>query len=176
MAGERSNGDVPPLRPARSEFGIAPRGAASPQPLRPFRAGPSRAEPPAFSDEVETASEREDETSSTLMHELEPGMPWDVSESAPFNVNAVIEDEEQDTFPLDAFIIPEDTQSLPSGLAEADHEKRQRALDLADRLTALANRLREEGYSALARQTVHGDPVDSLIAGILAGYLAAHEE
>ncbi len=76
-------------------------------------------------------------------------------------------------FPLDAFIIPEGSSRLPAGLVEADRRQRQRALDLADRLEALAARLRRDGYTALARQTVHGDSVDALLAGILAGYLAA---
>ncbi|MGH7445003.1 MAG: hypothetical protein ACREKM_09010, partial [Longimicrobiales bacterium] len=83
---------------------------------------------------------------------------------------------EVDDFPLDAFIIPEGTERLPTGLLEADRRQRQRASELADRLEALAWRLRREGYSALARQTAHGDPVDALIAGILAGYLAAGNE
>lgn len=82
-------------------------------------------------------------------------------------------DFEVDDFPLDAFIIPEGTERLPAGLAEADRRQRQRASELADRLEALAWRLRREGYSALARQTAHGDPVDALIAGILAGYLGS---
>jgi hypothetical protein len=104
-------------------------------------------------------------------------------ETAPEDVPAEEEDEEPaavgaalDDFPLDAFFIPEGLARLPTGLREADRRQRRRAVDLAVRLESLAQRLRREGYSALARQTVHGDPVDALIAGILAGYLVAVEE
>lgn len=97
--------------------------------------------------------------------------------AAPLRVDRAIDEIpagsglEVDDFPLDAFIIPEGMDHLPAGMEEADRRQRQRASELADRLEALAWRLRREGYSALARQTAHGDPVDALIAGILAGYL-----
>lgn len=113
--------------------------------------------------------------------------------------------EESPTFPIDAFIIPEGAARLPRGvesdpsaiepprtpglvdtapLLRRDEPPRlprgpalreQRAHDVADRLEALAAQLRNHGYEVLAQKSVRGDPLDALLAGVIAGYLVAAE-
>lgn len=65
---------------------------------------------------------------------------WDMHEPLP-------EDSVAD-FPLDAFIIPEDSRSIPSGWT--DERATAFANSVADRLEALALRVREDGMAALA--------------------------
>jgi len=137
----------------------------------------------------------------------------------PYIPPAIVE--ESPTFPLDAFIIPEGTARLPSGVGDVAVHNRitgegsveaeemtmssvvsaasdlvdraplsvrgersrprssmmreQRAHDVADRLEALATRLRHHGYEVLAQASVRGDALDALLAGVIAGYLVAAE-
>lgn len=189
----RANGatPLPPTRTTRLNGGPRP---GTPQPLPPFRAsvrgapkappaGPLRVPSPRFSFRTgvadggpqqslpATPSAQPDEPPRFTFDEASAGEgPAEDDEDEPAAVGAALDD-----FPLDAFYIPEGLARLPTGLREADRRQRHRAVELAVRLESLAQRLRREGYSALARQTVHGDPVDALIAGILAGYLAAVE-
>jgi hypothetical protein len=53
--------------------------------------------------------------------------------------------------------------------------REQRALDVANRLEALAAQLRNHGYEVLAQRSVRGDALDALLAGVIAGYLVAAE-
>src|SRR5690606_7158677 len=108
-------------------------------------------------------------------------------------------------FPMDAFIIPEGAARLPRGidsdpsaiepprtpelvdtaplplreepprLPRGPALREQRAHDVADRLEALAAQLRNHGYEVLAQKSVRGDPLDALLAGVIAGYLVAAE-
>lgn len=113
--------------------------------------------------------------------------------------------EESPTFPIDAFIIPEGAARLPRGVESEPSAiepprtpglvdtaplprreepprrprgpalREQRAHDVADRLEALAAQLRNHGYEVLAQKSVRGDPLDALLAGVIAGYLVAAE-
>ncbi|HEX7120436.1 MAG TPA: hypothetical protein VF212_16710 [Longimicrobiales bacterium] len=97
--------------------------------------------------------------------------------------------DDADAFPIDAFIIPEDADHLPAGVdsAPAPHATplskklmqplpEDRAARLADRLEAIARRLRADGPAALGKDLESHDRFDALLAGVLAGYLAAGDE
>jgi hypothetical protein len=76
------------------------------------------------------------------------------------------------SFPLDAFIIPPDTKRLPKGLEHAEELHLEIAEELAKRLEAVAQRLRREGFAGLLHHEPGHEPIDTLLAGVLAGYLA----
>ena len=76
------------------------------------------------------------------------------------------------SFPLDAFIIPPDAKRLPKGLEHAEEVQLEVAEELARRLEAIAQRLRREGFTGLLHPDTNQEPVDTLIAGVLAGYLS----
>lgn len=80
------------------------------------------------------------------------------------------------TFPLDAFIIPPDTKRLPKGLEHAEQLHLEIAEALAKRLEAVAQRLRREGFAGLLQHQAGQEPIDTLIAGVLAGYLSNQTE
>ncbi len=72
-----------------------------------------------------------------------------------------------DTFPEDAFFLPDEPLSSIHGAgAVAAHEIEA----LADRLERLAAKLRTGGAAALADPS-EDDPLDALLGGVLAGYL-----
>jgi hypothetical protein len=79
-------------------------------------------------------------------------------------------------FPLDAFIIPEHAHRVPTGL---EGKPRSQApahtpvTELADRLEKLSHRLRVEESGTLIARLATGDRIDTLLAGLLAGYLAS---
>lgn len=77
-------------------------------------------------------------------------------------------------FPLDAFIIPEHTQRLPSGLEgqPASENAHTPLTDLADRLEKLSHRLRVEKADAVMGRMASGDKIDAMLAGLLGGFLA----
>ena len=85
-------------------------------------------------------------------------------------------------FNVDAFIIPEDSTSVPTGLDAAQveavkhhsaHPPHDAAHDVADRFERLSRRLRTEGLDSLLPSLARGDTFDSMLAGFLAGYLSA---
>ena len=80
----------------------------------------------------------------------------------------------QSEFPLDAFIIPEESQRVPSGLEgqPASQQSHTPLTALADRLEKLSHRLRVEDTTVIVRRLAGGDRLDALLAGLLAGYLA----
>jgi hypothetical protein len=101
-----------------------------------------------------------------------------------------------EVFPLDAFFIPEGVEHIlaaaplefapaPAGeedpaadveaVAERDRgdDRLPPEVELADRLERLARRLRVEGAGALLDPTGREDRLDTLLGGVLAGYLAA---
>ena len=84
----------------------------------------------------------------------------------------------QSEFPLDAFIIPEETQRVPSGLEgqPASQQSHTPLTALADRLEKLSHRLRVEDTTVMVRRLAGGDKLDALLAGLLAGYLAGTSE
>jgi hypothetical protein len=78
-------------------------------------------------------------------------------------------------FPLDAFIIPEETTHMPTGVEtpEAREEPKRSAVDeLAERLEKLSHRLRIDDTPAVLERLAAGDKLDAMLAGLLAGYLA----
>ena len=76
----------------------------------------------------------------------------------------------ESAFPLDAFIRPEGNPVLPPVSGGA--AQRDLAEAAADRLEALAARLRAEGFSALVQPGADARQVDLLIASLLSGYVA----
>jgi hypothetical protein len=85
----------------------------------------------------------------------------------------------REEFPLDAFIVPEHTQHVPSGLENGLPHAAPHATpvtSLAERLEKLSRRLRVEDTDAVVRRLAAGDRLDSLLAGLLAGYLAGKSE
>lgn len=91
------------------------------------------------------------------------------------------------SFPVDAFLLPEEAQHRPTGIAASASpatllERIERApvdgsaKGLAERLERLARRLRTEGAAGLASNLTGGDRLDALLAGLVAGYLAARNE
>jgi hypothetical protein len=80
------------------------------------------------------------------------------------------------SFPLDAFIIPPHTKRLPKGLEHTEAVQGEIAEELAYRLDAMAERLRSEGFPGLLVLDADHRPVDTLLAGVLAGYLAHEAE
>lgn len=89
----------------------------------------------------------------------------------------------REEFPVDAFIIPEDTRRLPTGLApevahaaqQHNRDKPDTAHELADRFEKLSRRLRNEGLDSLLPSLTRGDRFDALLAGFLAGYFSARD-
>lgn len=85
----------------------------------------------------------------------------------------------REEFPLDAFIVPEQAQHVPTGLegAPATPPPPPTATSaLAERLEKLSHRLRVEESDAIVRRLAAGDRLDALLAGLLAGYLAGKSE
>ena len=85
----------------------------------------------------------------------------------------------REEFPLDAFIVPEESQHVPSGLEGAPATpppEPTAAKSLAERLEKLSHRLRVEDSDAIVRRLASGDRLDALLAGLLAGYLAGKSE
>lgn len=180
MDAERRRFGDTPLPPTRTEATNGVRRPISGGPLPPFRArtGVETSSSPQLEGMVadiapspDVAAEDAEDFQILPIEDALAEEQRSTGDAVAVSDSAVVDD-----FPLDAFIIPEDSQRLPSGLQAADRRKRQRAVDLAERLEGLAVRLRREGYSALAKETVRGDPVGALISGILAGYLAAQDE
>ena len=162
---------MPPVT-SHSAFGVPSPGEGNGRIAPPFVGHPTIATPDA------AAAPYED-----------PGMPWespldegtvepvfeaDVSEAeaalAELSQNARSDAE----FPLDAFIIPEQSQRVPTGLEgkTATHAEHTPITDLADRLEKLSHRLRVEESETLLSRLAAGDKLDALLAGLLAGYLA----
>ncbi|HSJ14884.1 MAG TPA: hypothetical protein VK939_10740 [Longimicrobiales bacterium] len=71
-------------------------------------------------------------------------------------------------FPLDALILPAEAQRPP----EAEADRGGLAEAVAERLEALAARLRGEGLDTLLRPGADADVIDRLLAALFAGYLA----
>ena len=115
-------------------------------------------------------------------------MPWEQdAEDEEGTVEAVFEADVSETeatlaalappteFPMDAFIIPEETQRVPSGLegvAIPIPPARTPVSELADRLEKFSHRLRVEDTNDVIARFAAGDKIDTLLAGLLAGYIA----
>ena len=165
----QQNGDRPD---ARTDARMAP----------PFVGGPAHV--PQFH-----AAEPAEALSAAGAHHEEDIMPWDPMEDEGV-VEPVFQADTEDVlaqlskqaqkeeFPMDAFIIPEQTQRVPTGLegkprtADPEHTPLS---NLADRLEKLSHRLRVEDTQVVVRRLAGGDKLDALLAGLLAGYLAGSE-
>jgi hypothetical protein len=85
----------------------------------------------------------------------------------------------KDDFPLEAFIVPEQAQRIPSGMEGKPLPAQPEitpVTSLADRLEKLSHRLRVEDTEAIIRRLASGDRLDTMLAGLLAGYLAGTSE
>ncbi len=85
----------------------------------------------------------------------------------------------REEFPMDAFIVPEQSQRVPTGLEgmPSSPNREPTVLSaLAERLEKLSHRLRVEETDAVVRRLAAGDRLDALLAGLLAGYLAGKSE
>ena len=85
----------------------------------------------------------------------------------------------REEFPLEAFIVPEQSERVPNGME--GHPLPQAPepsplTSLAERLEKLSHRLRVEQTDAVVRRLASGDRLDTLLAGLLAGYLAGSSE
>jgi len=145
------------------------------KPLPPFFAG-DEAEAPAREEPAPEAAEPERDVPGvgTASGHAEP------AETEPFPFEQPVEEARPDTdtdddFPVEAFDVPEFRSEERAEAAPATTADTGAADAVADRLEALANRLRAEGPVALSRQVEMGDRFDALLAGMVAGYLAARE-
>src|SRR5438477_10771576 len=108
---------------------------------------------------------------------LPPFFPSGVAEVEQFAPTP--EDESAESFPMDAFFIPEGADHVPAGVdpagaQPAEHRERRveaEAIVVAHRLENLAKRLRVEGAAAVAAKLATGDTLDKLAAELLAAYL-----
>ncbi len=190
----------PPERPAASlrEARIAPpfipAGNAQPQPESELEMQPAPSFEPAIEPEApsfEAAPPQEDPAESTAEPE-----PWDsdidddegtVEPAFKADTDAVLAEltkhaaelDRKEEFPLDAFIVPEQAQHVPSGLENTPtpHPAEPTPVtSLAERLEKLSHRLRVEETDTVVRRLASGDRLDSMLAGLLAGYLAGKSE
>lgn len=92
-------------------------------------------------------------------------------------LGAVPVDAEEETFPLDAFIIPEDARRVPAGIESGSTPAAASdpAVVVAERLERIARRLREGGAAAMRGLASSDDRLDAVIAGVITGYLAARD-
>lgn len=165
-----NTGDEPPrngafMPPAVTQRGADLPGARGNEPLAPpFVSGPKQ--PPRDEEAMPWES----------MAEEDEGVvePMFAADSADVLAELTQQAKKED-FPLDAFIIPEQTQRVPSGLegkplpAQPSHTP---LTNLADRLEKLSHRLRVENTEVVVHRLAGGDRLDALLAGLLAGYLA----
>jgi hypothetical protein len=87
------------------------------------------------------------------------------------------------TFPLDAFIVPEDARRVPAGVGSVETDAQaaatkleDRALqEMVDRLAGLAHRIQREGRAALNDQLHSGDRFEALVATLISGFLATRD-
>lgn len=79
----------------------------------------------------------------------------------------------EDDFPMEAFQIEGEQEAPVEGETDAVYEPPDDGVyDLADRLEAMAHRLRAEGAAAAEAEMSAPDRFTALLAGLLAGYLA----
>ena len=169
----QQNGDRPD---ARTDARMAP----------PFVGGPASGVPASV---PQFQAEPAETVSAAAAHREEDIMPWEpmddegvvesVFEADTDDVLAQLSKQAQkEEFPMDAFIIPEQAQRVPTGLegkprtADPEHTPLS---TLADRLEKLSHRLRVEDTQVVVRRLAGGDKLDALLAGLLAGYLAGSE-
>ena len=85
----------------------------------------------------------------------------------------------REEFPLEAFIVPEQSDRVPTGMEGKPLPPAPESTpltSLAERLEKLSHRLRVEDTDAVVRRLAGGDRLDTLLAGLLAGFLAGSSE
>jgi hypothetical protein len=118
----------------------------------------------------------------------EAEMPWEQDEGdEEGTVEAVFEADVSETeanlaalaapteFPMDAFIIPEESQRVPTGLEGMpipEPPAHTPVSELADRLEKFSHRLRVEDSTDVIARMAGGDKLDTLLAGLLAGFIS----
>ena len=104
---------------------------------------------------------------------VEPVFEADVSETEAA-LAALSSAKAEGEFPLDAFIIPDQAERLPTGVDAAPPKRETTPVtELADRLEKLSHRLRIEESNAILGRLAAGDKLDAMLAGLLGGYLAS---
>ena len=86
----------------------------------------------------------------------------------------IVEIDADGTFPLDAFIIPEDARRIPAGFSASGEEENLAdgaVRKMAETLERLAMDLRRDGPDALARQITSTDALESLLAAALSDFV-----
>lgn len=81
----------------------------------------------------------------------------------------------REEFPLEAFIVPEQSERLPNGMEGKQlppPPENTPITSLAERLEKLSHRLRIDDMDVIVRRLAAGDRLDTMLAGLLAGYLA----
>ena len=85
--------------------------------------------------------------------------------------------ESDGTFPLDAFIIPEDARRVPAGFSASGEEESKAdgaVRKMAETLERIAMDLRRDGAVSLTRQLTSSDELEALLAAVLSGFAARH--
>lgn len=179
--GEGDEEDVllPPYTPGRARTGAEQSRRAAPPPA-PSSPAPARAEKPLPPDDGDpdpadpwaAAPDLTEDGQETVASTVEPEPQGSVEET-PYDA-ALPEDD----FPFDAF----DLGGGDEGLVDAAIEVEEQPVgfrgpgagspEVAERLERLADALRREGRGALEREVRSPDRLTSLLAGVLAGYLA----
>jgi hypothetical protein len=178
---------APPFIPAGS---IQPDPEPQPQASAPIFEPPAQRETPALvasaPDQDEPAADSTPPSLAALDADIpdgegivEPVFQADTDSVLAELTQHADEASRREEFPLDAFIVPEHTQHVPSGLENGlphGAPDSTPVTSLAERLEKLSHRLRVEDTDAVVRRLAAGDRLDSLLAGLLAGYLAGKSE
>ena len=85
----------------------------------------------------------------------------------------VVEIEADGTFPLDAFIIPEDARRVPAGFSASGAEENHAegaVRKMAETLERLAMDLRRDGPVALSRQLSSTDELEAALATAMSNF------
>lgn len=160
-----------PMPPVSSQFGSNQASfSASGHMAAPFVGHPTISDSSLSNNDLPWEDDDSDEEGV-----VQPVFEADVSETEA--ALAALSRNRQEEFPLDAFIIPQDSQRLPSGVQSvtvSDEPVHTPVTDLADRLEKLSHRLRIEESNAILSRLATGDRLDAMLAGLLGGYLASH--
>jgi hypothetical protein len=170
------------------------------QPIEEPLEEPAPVEPPSASDDVESAMIAADFLEAEPEEEPEPQSwepeeePWepdtedegvvrpafeaDTDAALEALTQQVAELTKRDDFPLEAFIVPEQAKRIPNGVEGKPTAQPEITplSSLSDRLEKLSHRLRVEETDAIIRRLAGGDRIDTMLAGLLAGYLAGTSE
>lgn len=164
-AARPSRGLMPPALTQRSNDRDGKHGDGRLAP--PFVGGPMSAAPASNEEKMPWEGMPDEGT-------VEPVFKADTENA----LNELTQNAKREEFPLDAFIIPEQTQRVPSGLegqAVPATPTPAAVRALADHLEKLSHRLRVEEAHELLRRLASGDRLEAMLAGLIAGYLAGSE-